>query len=269
MENITLKTLEEKLAEGWTTKQFAEYYGMTEKDFFASLDKISPVKSYIAGIIRRLNKNDKKSRLNISSSNIQVEEVIVESTKKVKEPTFSFTETDSIDNLLKRKEELITSINKSEEYISKTPSYISYIEEQIAKEKARHEQYMAGYLAKIDRAKARQQAVSENIKQNSDELKKIIEAIESLSNIQVIVTENGEIIIKNSNISIPQKWQDTCFDLMRSEDFKNLDIKDMKTLAKLWCLINSEENISQKFQINFESKRLEDLFDLYKKYKKN
>ena len=42
----------------------------------------------------------------------------------------------------------------------------------------------------------------------------------------------------------------------------------MKILAKLWTLINSEENISKKIEIHLESERIEELFELFKEHKK-
>ena len=242
---------------------------MTEKEFLLSIEKLSSVKNYIDSIKRRLNKNDKKSRLNISSSDIDtssIEEVEIKTEKNV---STSFTETDSIDNLLKRKEELMSSIEKSQNFIGNTPSYIAHIEGLKAKEIARHKAYMEGFQEKIDAAMTRSKGVAEKINKNLEELNQILEKIESFSNINVRVTKDGDIIIENNSISIPKKWQDTCFDLMRTEQFKDLDIKDMKILAKLWTLINSEENISKKIEIHFESDRIEQLFELLKEHKKN
>lgn len=272
MKEFTASIIEKNLNDGWTTKQFAEYYEMTENEFLSSLDKLSNVKNYIDSIKRRLTRNNKKFRQISITSNVETqknEEVKSEPTENFGTTNTSFTKTESIDSLLKSKEELEASIQKSKDYISKTPSYIAYIEEQKSKEIARHESYMAGYQEKIDKAISRQNAISENIKRNSDELERILEKIESLSNIKVTVTDNGDIVIENNSISIPKKWQDVCFDIMRNDSFKDLEIKDMKTLAKLWCLINSEENISKKFKIHFESERLEKLFELLKEHKKN
>ena len=95
MEKLTKKILEDKLNKGWTTKQFTEYYEMTEKEFLLSIEKLSSVKNYIDSIKRRLNKNDKKFRQTISSSDIDtssIEEVEIKTEKNI---STSFTETDS------------------------------------------------------------------------------------------------------------------------------------------------------------------------------
>lgn len=256
MKEITKKILEEKINEGWTTKQFADYYEMTEKEFLLSLNKLSSVKNYIDGIKRRLSKNDKKFK-QLSSK---------ETVKPVTEEKIEVKE--SIDDLLKLKEELLASTKKAEDFISNTPSYIAHIEEQIEREKARHELYMAGFQQKIEAAIARRDRICEIINTNSKQLKVIEEKINLLSNIKVIVTKDGNIVIDNDTISIPKKWQDICFDIMRDERFKELEIKDMKVLAKLLTLINSED-LSKKFEISFESEKFKKYFELLKDSSKN
>lgn len=268
MKNFTTAIIEEKLNQGWTTKQFADYYQMTEIEFLSSLDELSPVKNYIDGIKRRLNKNNKKFRQRNSISEIPTSEnKEIESLKNTETTNTSFEEINSIDNLLKRKEELISIIQKSEAFIENTPSYIAHIEEQIEKEKIRHQTYMAGYQEKIDKAISRKNTISQNIKRNSEELENILQKIDSLYNINIRVTENGNIIIENNNISIPKRWQDICFDIMRNDDFKDWDLNDMKIIAKLWSLVNSD--LSQKIEISFESEKLKKYFKLLKESKKN
>ena len=259
---VTIKTIEQKLNEGYTTLQLAEHYQMTEKEFLSSLDKLSPVKNYIDGIKRRLSKNDKRFRTNSTntispnSEQSKVESLTIETANT------SFTEKVSFDELIKRKEELIASIKKSEDFISKTPSYVAHIEEQIIKENERHQVYLAGYKEKIEKAYIRQTSIAQSIQKNSEELEKILQKIDSISNINVIVTANGEILIENDCISIPKGWQDVCFDIMRNDHFKDLEIPELKILAKLWHLTHSEENLSKKIKISFESSELEKYFEL-------
>ena len=127
---------------------------------------------------------------------------------------------------------------------------------------------MEGFQEKIDAAMARSKGVAEKINKSLEELNQILEKIESLSNINIQVTKDGDILIENDAISIPKKWQDACFDIMRDDTFKNLEIKDIKILAKLLSLIRSEENLSKKIKISFESADLENHFELLKEHKK-
>ena len=135
---------------------------MDYKDIVSDGDKYR--KNYIDGIKRRLSKNDKKFRQSSSAFNNKTE---TEAKKEIKvdpsKTTQSLNITDSIDDLLKIKEELMDSTKRAEDFISNTPSYIAHIEEQIAKEKARHELYMAGFQEKIDAAIARRNRVCEII----------------------------------------------------------------------------------------------------------
>ena len=265
LKDITGKKFEIELKHGATLEDFLEEYDCTREEFIAYLEKNFREKAKNS-MLRYMNKNSKKpkqfsgkSSKSTSKGNIVIKHIEEKPTIKKEKTTNNCAENQIEPTLeeLKEKERYISSeVHKQNEFCKEL------------------ELMKKGFLDNLEETnktlletRKRIGKIQKDIKNTSgqiDEVKKEIkQKIKTLQKVSLFVYMNGDI--EAENFDIPEKEQTGCDkyfdDLLKNEVVEELSIKQIRQLAKLLVLLELLKEKELIWDITFESKVQQDVFE--------
>ena len=275
LKDITGKKFEIELKHGATLEDFLEEYDCTREEFIAYLEKNFSEKARNS-MLRYMNKNSKKpkqfsgkSSKSTSKGNIVIKHIEEKPTIKKEKTTNNCAENQIEPTLeeLKEKERYISSeVHKQNEFCKELEltkkGFLDNLEEtnktllETIKRILKIQKEIKNTSGQIDEVK-------KEITSKKKILKEIKQKIKTLQKVSLFVYMNGDI--EAENFDIPEKEQTGCDkyfdDLLKNEVVEELSIKQIRQLAKLLVLLELLKEKELIWDITFESKVQQDVFE--------
>lgn len=258
-----LKTFQINLKKGWNTKNFCDHFGLTEDQLFTQMCETFSEKT-AQKFRRRMRSNPGVEVLqelveSVGSNNMTLPVAAIQ--PPVTLPHVEETTEDvKSDDLESRRDELAALISAEDEKLKMAKSAIAEIKNEAEKVKNELEaiaEKLKKFTSMLQEEEANISACEEEKEKLNTELREINKSIENLNKINVFISEDGTIEVES------QKNLDTSYNnsnflaLISSEKSENFTVKELKALAKLMSILDS--NSSVEFMI--EKNELENLFD--------
>ena len=273
LKDITGKKFEIELKHGATLEDFLEEYDCMREEFIEYLEKNFREKARNS-MLRYMNKNSKKpkqfsgkSSKSTSKGNIVIKHIEEKPTIKKEKTTNNCAENQIEPTLeeLKEKERYISSeVHKQNEFCKELEltkkGFLDNLEEtnktllETRKRIVKIQKDIKNTSGQIDEVK-------KEITSKKKILKEIKQKIKTLQKVSLFVYMNGDI----ENFDIPEKEQTGCDkyfdDLLKNEVVEELSIKQIRQLAKLLVLLELLKEKELIWDITFESKVQQDVFE--------
>lgn len=270
------KTLEIELKRGATLEDFAQKYECTQDEFLEHLEKNFCEKAKNS-IVRNMTKNAKKRKPTKrvqgkgpkTLSQIHESSTILQEDKQVNNFT---TEDSELQKLKERETLLISEISKQEmlheKSISERMKLFEELRQQrekmlelkeIIKQNQKEVEKISTELVEItERIAAENKTISTN-KQTLEEVKICIKSFEKII---IFVYKNGETEIDNE-ADIPETtgWDEVFDSLIHNKAVEELSLKQVQQFAKLLVLVEKLQSKNRKYELTFESKDDQIIFE--------
>lgn len=272
------KTLEIELKRGATLEYFAQKYECTQDEFLEYLEKNFCEKAKNS-IVRNMTKNAKKrkptKRVQGKGPKLTLSQIhessrpILQEDKQVNNST---TEDSELQKLKERETLLISEISKQEmlheKSISERMKLFEELRQQrekmlelkeIIKQNQKEVEKISTELVEItERIAAENKTISTN-KQTLEEVKICIKSFEKII---IFVYKNGETEIDNE-ADIPETtgWDEVFDGLIHNKALEELSLKQVQQFAKLLVLVEKLQAKNRKYELTFESKDDQIIFE--------
>ena len=260
-----LKTFQVNLKKGWNTQNFSNHFGLTEDQLYTQMCETFSEKT-AQKLRRRMRSNPGVEILQEihesvgSNMTLPVAAIQPPVTLPHVEETTEDVKSDDLTPLESRRDELEALISAEDEKLKMAKSAIDEIKNEAEKVKNELEaiaEKLKKFTSMLQEEEANISACEEEKEKLNTELREINKSIENLNKINVFISEDGTIEVES------QKNLDTSYNnsnflaLISSEKSENFTVKELKALAKLMSILDS--NSSVEFMI--EKNELENLFD--------
>ena len=237
--NFDAKFFEIKLKNNWQLKDFLNFFDMTENEFFNKLETIFSSKTY-KGLVRRIQRNGKKSTAEGRKANIVVSQASEEIKDIVNEVTQD-TIADVFEQLKKLESEKKSAIEIKDKSLTKKQEVLARIDqakkalEDIQKAIKTQEgiiQSCNDKLLNLDRKVA---DIEERREALDREIEKLLEKKKELEKVSIMIY--GDSI--ECEVPVPENWRDlynritTIEENVDEETEKLIDVVDMMNLKML------------------------------------
>lgn len=262
---LNAKLLEEKLKRGWTSSNFAQYLECTDEDFLDAIKKTFRPK-IASRIIARLKQNEKRCQ---RTSHPVDTDIQFKSENEVISLETELSNKDILENLLKEEEILRQKIIDGELITKEIRKKITLFYKDLRSHKERlleikgevqlHTADIEKIVSELTCLSSKLEKTNLTISGYRHELGRIIEEIASLKKVYIYVYDDGEIEIENAK-PVYTGWENKFKEMIDFPEFESLSIKQLKLLAKVVVFIQHLKDQQLEFEITFESKSLQEIY---------
>lgn len=272
---LTGRFMSEKLKKHWTSKDFANHFGVTEEEFISALEKKFSSKAS-GQMKKRMEKNAKRKT---STQIVETEETHQATAEGFTSSIIDFDEEDSAESqlsILKRKEQNLSNSLRSLE--SQHSKLISRRAGQRAEFK-RQKQRLSSLIEKLEKAKKEfkvtfsdwqrtgeeMKSLSKSIKQQKLDLRSLRKEIAVIQKVFIFAYISGDIEIENNSevdLSIDTDAVDVKFrEVFELPVVDSLTKNQIRQLAGLLLISEKIQANKGMFEIIFDSSTLEDAYN--------
>ena len=272
---LTGRFMSEKLKKHWTSKNFANHFGVTEEEFISALEKKFSSKAS-GQMKKRMEKNAKRKT---STQIVETEETHQATAEGFTSSIIDFDEEDSAESqlsILKRKEQNLSNSLRSLE--SQHSKLISRRAGQRAEFK-RQKQRLSSLIEKLEKAKKEfevtfsdwqrtgeeMKSLSKSIKQQKLDLRSLRKEIAIIQKVFIFAYISGDIEIENNSevdLSIDTDAVDVKFrEVFELPVVDSLTKNQIRQLAGLLLISEKIQANKGMFEIIFDSSTLEDAYN--------
>lgn len=272
---LTGRFMSEKLKKHWTSKNFANHFGVTEEEFISALEKKFSSKAS-GQMKKRMEKNAKRKT---STQIVETEETHQATAEGFTSSIIDFDEEDSAESqlsILKRKEQNLSNSLRSLE--SQHSKLISRRAGQRAEFK-RQKQRLSSLIEKLEKAKKEfevtfsdwqrtgeeMKSLSKSIKQQKLDLRSLRKEIAVIQKVFIFAYISGDIEIENNSevdLSIDTDAVDVKFrEVFELPVVDSLTKNQIRQLAGLLLISEKIQANKGMFEIIFDSSTLEDAYN--------
>lgn len=270
------KTLEIELKRGATLEDFAQKYECTQDEFLEHLEKNFCEKAKNS-IVRNMTKNAKKRKPTKrvqgkgpkTLSQIHESSTILQEDKQVNNST---TEDSELQKLKERETLLISEISKQEMLHEKSISERMKLFEELRQQREKmlelkeiikqNQKEVEKISTELVEITERITSENETIATNKQKLEEVKHCIKSFEKIIIFVYKNGETEIDNE-ADIPETtgWDEVFDSLIHNKAVEELSLKQVQQFAKLLVLVEKLQSKNRKYELTFESKDDQIIFE--------